>query len=197
MIDVASRAEALEWLAKWPVEDGNGDAVVELRPVYGLEDFEQGEGVEVHRQVDALARRKPDTLCTYLSFDGNCRQAFEFYARCLGGEIEMMMDHSEAPAEFAETWQDRIMHARLRVGALVLMGGDTPPGVYQGASGFTVQIGIPDFEQARAVFNELAEGGTITMPFEQTFWATGFGMLTDRFGIPWMVNCETDEGVAA
>jgi PhnB protein len=128
----------------------------------------------------------------YLNFDGDCRTAFEFYARCLGGTIEAMLTHRGSPME-AQTppeWLDKVMHARLIVDGTVLMGSDSPPEYFQRPQGFQVTINLDDPAKADRVFAALAEGGEVRMPIQETFWAKRFGMLTDRFGIPWMVNCQ-------
>jgi PhnB protein len=128
----------------------------------------------------------------YLNFNGHCEAAFKFYAQCLGGKIVMMLTHGEAPSaeHVPSTWHKKIMHARLTVGDRVLMGSDSPPEYFQETTGFYVQLGIDDPAEAERIFQALSENGTVTMPFEQTFWAYRFGMLVDQFGIPWMVNCE-------
>jgi PhnB protein len=128
----------------------------------------------------------------YLSFNGNCKEAFTFYEQLLGGKIVMMMSHKGSPME-AQTppeWLDKIMHARLIVGESALMASDAPPGHGGAAKGFSINIGVDDPSEAERIFHGLAEGGSVTMPIAETFWALRFGMLTDRFGIPWMVNCE-------
>ncbi|MEP6997652.1 MAG: VOC family protein [Betaproteobacteria bacterium] len=131
-------------------------------------------------------------LNPYLVFNGQCETAFKFYAECLGGKIEMMTPHRGTPVEqhVSAEWQDKILHARLKVGDDVLMGSDAPPGRYEAPKGFSVSIQIKDAADAERIFGALAEKGTVRMPLEKTFWATRFGMLVDRFGIPWMVNCE-------
>ena len=128
----------------------------------------------------------------YLTFDGRCEAAFRFYERCLGGKIVAMITHGETPAaeHTPPGWQDKIIHARLMVGDDVLMGSDAPPEHYEAAKGFSVTLGIDDPAEAERVFHALAEDGTVRMPIEETFWALRFGMLVDRFGIPWMINCE-------
>lgn len=120
------------------------------------------------------------------------RGAFRFYEQCLGGEIEAMHTHKETPAaeHVSEEWQDKIMHARLVVGDAVLMGSDAPPEYYEEAKGFSVSLQIDDPEEAERIFHALSENGTVQMPIQETFWAVQFGMVTDRFGTPWMVNCE-------
>ena len=131
-------------------------------------------------------------LNPYLTFNGQCEAAFKFYERCLGGKIEMMLTHGNSPMaeQVAPEWRNRIMHARLIVGDKVLMGSDAPPERYEGTKGFCVSLGIDKPAEAERIFNALAENGTVQMPLQQTFWAVRFGMLVDRFGIPWMVNCE-------
>jgi PhnB protein len=128
----------------------------------------------------------------YLTFNGNCAEAFTFYERLLGGRIVMMMTHAGSPAadHTPPEWQDKIIHARLLIGDQVLMGSDAPPQYRQAPQGFSVSLQIEDPDEGERIFNGLAEGGTVRMPFQQTFWAARFGMCVDRFGIPWMVNCE-------
>ena len=129
---------------------------------------------------------------TYLFFNGNCREAFETYARVLGGNIEAMMTHAGTPAEghTAPEWRDKIIHACMRVGDTLLMASDAPPGHQcDKPQGFSINIDVNDPNDAERVFHALADGGKICMPFGETFWAKRFGMLIDRFGVPWMVNC--------
>jgi PhnB protein len=130
-------------------------------------------------------------LNSYLMFNGRCEEAFKLYAECLGGKIEAMMTHAGTPAE-AHTppeWRDKIIHACLKVGDSILMGSDAPPDRYQAPKGTYTHIGLKDSQEAERIFNTLAEGGVIQMPIAKTFWATRFGMLVDKFGIQWMVNC--------
>lgn len=134
-------------------------------------------------------------LNPYLFFNGQCEAAFKFYEQCLGGKIVAMFSHAGTPAEeqVPANWRDKIMHARMLVGDEALMGSDAPPEHYEQTKGFSVSLSIDDPAQAEHVFNALAEKGTVKMPFQRTFWAVGFGMLVDRFGIPWMINCEKDK----
>ena len=128
----------------------------------------------------------------YLFFTGQCEEAFRFYEKLLGGKIEVMMAHEGTPAADAvpPEWLKKILHARLVVGDQVLMASDAPPGRQAKPQGFSVSLNLKDEVEAERIFKGLAEGATVTMSFQQTFWAKRFGMLTDRFGIPWMVNCE-------
>ena len=131
-------------------------------------------------------------LQAYLYFNGDCEQAFKFYERCLGGKIEAMLTHAGTPAEahVPPEWRNKILNARLVVDEAVLMGSDSPPGHYNKPQGFSVSIQIKDAAKAESVFNALAEGATVSMPFQETFWAARFRMLVDKFGTPWMVNCD-------
>lgn len=131
----------------------------------------------------------------YLTFDGQCGPAFQFYAKVLNGNLEALFTFAESPAEgdVPEDFRDKIMHARLAVGDQVLMGSDCPPQVpYRGISGVSISINVDRIAEAERVFNALADGGQVQMPLAQTFWAARFGLLVDRFGVSWMVNCEKD-----
>jgi PhnB protein len=132
-------------------------------------------------------------LSTYLTFNGQCEAAFKFYEKCLGGKIEMMMTHAQSPMadQVPANWRDKVMHVRMRVGGdKVLMGSDAPPEHYEKPQGFSVSFSVAKPEEAEHVFKALSEGGTVRMPLQQTFWAVRFGTLVDKFGVPWMVNCE-------
>lgn len=127
----------------------------------------------------------------YLLFNGNCEEAFKFYEKALGAKIGTMMTHKGTPAEAQSPpeWQHKILHATLTIGDQLLMASDAPPQHYEKPQGFSVCLDISDVAEAERVFNALAAGAVVKMPFAQTFWALRFGMLADRFGIPWMINC--------
>jgi PhnB protein len=131
-------------------------------------------------------------LNPYLIFNGNCEEALKFYADSLGGQIEGIMKFAGSPAEqhVPPEWSDKVLHARLVIDGKVIMASDGPGDKYEKPRGISVAIGIDDLQRAERIFNRLAENGTVQMPFQKTFWAKGFGSCTDRFGIPWMVNCE-------
>ena len=128
----------------------------------------------------------------YLSFRGDCEAAFALYERCLGGKIRSIFRYGGSPMsdEAPADWQDKVMHGSVTVGELVLMGGDVAPGRYEAPKGFSLSIATKSISAAERIFRELAEGDSVTLPLQQTFWATRFGMVVDRFGIPWMINCE-------
>ncbi|MGI8741202.1 MAG: VOC family protein [Bryobacteraceae bacterium] len=132
-------------------------------------------------------------ITTYLMFDGNCREAMTFYEKCLGAELQLM-PFSEAlgdlPAE-AKQAKDRIIHARLAKGTAVLMASDTMPGMsLQQGNNFSVSIGCESLPEIERLFAALGENGKVKMPLHDAFWGARFGMLTDQFGINWMLNCE-------
>jgi PhnB protein len=102
-----------------------------------------------------------------------------------------MMTYGEGPPDLAgPEWQDRILHATLKIGDEELLGSDAPPGRYQPPAGFDVTIALEELDEARRIFDALSEGGRVTMEMQATFWTRGFGMLVDRFGVRWMINCE-------
>ncbi len=132
-------------------------------------------------------------LNVYLTFAGNAQEAIEFYKEALGATIEFSQTFADSPVEVPENWQDKIMHATLKADGFVLMFSDTMPGM-EVTSGNQVNLNLnfSDVDSQTAVFNKLAEGGNITMPLEKQFWGARFGMLTDKFGVNWMSNCEMD-----
>lgn len=132
-------------------------------------------------------------IVPYLNFNGDCREAFTFYHEVLGGDIEAMIDHTQMPMEGAgPEWNDKILHARLVVGDQVLMGSDSPPDWYAPPQSMYVSLQVNSVPDAERIFASLADGGSIQMPLEEQPWAHRFGMLTDRFGIPWMVNYDKE-----
>jgi len=136
------------------------------------------------------------SLCPYLFFNGTCREALRFYGEVFGTTPEIM-DASGMPPEY-EVPEDRkgwVMHGHLAIGGGMLMASDNVTGTSPPMAGCAVQVNLPSAAEAKTVFDKLAEGGEITMPWTPTFWSAGFGTLTDRFGIPWMVG--TDEAAPA
>ena len=131
------------------------------------------------------------TLDSYLFFRGNCAEAMRFYERTLGGRMEAMLTYGDSPEpeQCAGADPRQIMHACLTLDGRKLMASDVPPG--QPAppmSGFALSLNFPSADEARRTFDALAEGGSVLMPMARTFWVESFGMLTDRFGTPWMVS---------
>ena len=129
-------------------------------------------------------------LQPYLYFNGDCREAFALYRQVLGGEIVTMMTYGEGPPGLAgPELQDRILHATLKVGDEELQGSDASPDGYRAPVGFEVAIALDDLDEAKRIFSALSDRGTVTMAMQETFWTKGFAMLTDRFGVRWMINC--------
>ncbi len=131
----------------------------------------------------------------YLFFGGRCEEALDFYKAALGAEVTLMMRFREAPdpappGMTPAGWEDKIMHAEFRVGATLVMASD---GCEQasGFAGFSLSLSVATEAAADIAFAALANGGKIGMPLGKTFWSPRFGMLTDRFGVNWMVNVTT------
>lgn len=127
----------------------------------------------------------------YLVFNGNCEEAFKFYARCLRAELPMLQRFGDTPGceGMPASQRDKIMHVRLQAGDQVLMASDNhPEHPYDGVKGCSIALSVDEPEEADRIFDELSDGGTVVMPMQETFWAKRFGMLTDRFGVPWMIN---------
>jgi PhnB protein len=135
-------------------------------------------------------------ITPYLFFAGDCEEAFAHYADVLGAEILAMMPHTGTPAEtdVPPDWRAKIIHACLRVGDQLLMASDAPPGRQSSMQGMSVSLHVDEVAEAERVFAALSEGGKVTMPLAETFWARRFGMFTDRYGTPWMINCSRDPG---
>jgi len=136
------------------------------------------------------------SLLPYIYFNGRCEEALTFYAQCLGegAAIEELHRFAGSPmaADAPEGWSEKVMHASLGAeGKPLLLASDGTPGRSgEPPRGFSLAFGARTVEQADRVFAALAEGGRIDMPIAQTFFAARFGMLTDRYGIAWMVNCD-------
>lgn len=131
-------------------------------------------------------------FATYIFFAGDAEEAFRFYHSVLGGEITAMAPHEGTPGEdhVPPEWKQKIMHACLEVDGNMLMASDAPPDRDDGQrGGFSVSIQLDDVAEGERIFTALSEGGTISMPYSETFWSKGFGMFKDRFGVNWMVNC--------
>jgi PhnB protein len=130
-------------------------------------------------------------LNPYLFFKGDCENAFKFYQKVLGGKITAMLPHAGTPAEehVPKEWRTKIIHACLEADGFTLMASDAPPSHQNDPKGFSVSINVEKPAEAERVFNALAEGGTVTAKLDETFFAQRFGMLVDRFGTPWMINC--------
>jgi PhnB protein len=125
-------------------------------------------------------------LYTQLNFGGNCAEAFRFYEEHLGGRITMMMAQNQAPGASAGA-SNAIIHARMDIGDTVLIGNDVPPSVYQKMRSVYLYLSVDSVAEAERVHDLLREGGEVFMPLAETFFATRFSMLRDRFGVSWSI----------
>ena len=133
-------------------------------------------------------------MTPYLSFNGDCEAAFKFYEESLGGQLGAIFHYGGSPLanSVPADWSDKVMHGSVTIGGQVLMGGDVADS-YEQPKGFSLSLQIRNTAEAERVFHELAAGGKVVMPLEKTFWAERFGMVVDRFGIPWLINCEESD----
>lgn len=132
----------------------------------------------------------PTTLHPYLGFPGTCAEAMRFYARTLGAELPALLTHADTPGgnTMGPEYANRVMHAHLVHKDFEFMAGDSPIGQDAAMHGFMLTLGYDSPDEAKRIFGLLAEGGQITMPPGETFWAQFFGMCVDRYGTPWGVN---------
>jgi PhnB protein len=131
-------------------------------------------------------------LNPHVSFGGQCQEAFQLYERCLGGKILTLLTYGDSPMaeQVPPEWRGKILHATLTLDdSIVLYGADVLPEQYQPPKGFHLTVGIQDPGEAERIFQALSENGTVQMPLQKTFWAALFGVLVDRFGVSWEINC--------
>jgi PhnB protein len=140
------------------------------------------------------------TLQPYLFFGGRCEEAIAFYQAAIGARQEFLMRYEESPEPMppgmlAPGFEQKVMHASIRIGEQVVMASD---GCHPGAQfqGFSLALTLPTPDAARLAFDALAAGGAVTMPLAPTFWSPMYGMLTDRFGVCWMVMAEMQQAAA-
>ena len=136
----------------------------------------------------------------YLNFNGQCEAAFKLYEQCLGGQLGPIFRYAgtsladQVPAD----WQDKVMHGSITIGEQVLLGADVAPERYEEPKGFSLSLQMTSTTEADRIFHMLVKDGTVVMPLEKTFWAARFGVLVDRFGIRWLINCDgSDQSVDA
>lgn len=134
----------------------------------------------------------------YIAFEGDCEEAFDFYKGAMNAEVQGMMRYRDSPMA-GQGNDDKIMHAVLKIGDTIIMAADSMSDEHPMTVGnnISLAVGVDTPEDADAMFAKMSEGGTVTMPIQETFWATRFGMLTDKFGINWMFNCEKPHGETA
>jgi PhnB protein len=130
---------------------------------------------------------------SYLNFGGRCEEALAFYKKHLGAEVTMMMRMKEVPDPTMKAppgMEEKIMHSAFKIGETTLMASDGMSPEKAEFKGVTLSISVKDDAEAQRVFAAMSEGGSVQMPLTKTFWSSSFGMLQDKFGVPWMVNVE-------
>lgn len=135
-------------------------------------------------------------LQPYLFFMGNCEEALGFYKSVLGGEIVEIMRMKDVPAgaggpPVTPETENQVMHATFKAGSVSFMASDASPGKQYGEGPISLALGLDDAAEGQRIFDALAQGGTVELLFADMFWGAKFGMLTDRFGIDWMINCRS------
>jgi PhnB protein len=134
-------------------------------------------------------------MTAYLRFKGNCEAAFKFYEQNLGAQPGAIFRYAGSPmaGQVPPDWSDKVMHGSLTIGGQAIMAADVAPEQYEEPKGFSLSLQMKSVQDAERIFRELATEGRVVMPLEKTFWADRFGMVVDRFGIPWLINCEGAE----
>jgi uncharacterized glyoxalase superfamily protein PhnB len=185
---------AVEWVRKCPnpmLEESD----IDIRPLYEIEDFVDADptGAEMEHEkklVERLAMQS-SALQPYLFFGGRCEEALSFYEQAIGAVILMKMRFNESPdavpaGMLQAGFETKIMHASLKVGKMTVMASDGCDDKSR-FDGFRLALSVPNEDTADAAFNALADGGKIDMPLMKTFWSPRYGMVTDKFGVAWMV----------
>jgi PhnB protein len=131
-------------------------------------------------------------ISVQLSFNGKCADAFADSARIFNGTVVFQMKYRESPmaAEVPPDWQDKVYHATLSVAGITLLGGDQLAGVDLTPGGFGLVVSPDSAEDADRIFDALSQEGLVKMPLQETFWAAAFGVVVDRYGVEWSINCE-------
>ncbi len=197
--EVASMEEAVEWVKRCP-NPMKEESDIEIRPFYEMEDFAESdpEGrVAVHEDgLRTAAMLQDSKLVPYLFFAGRCEEALEFYKLALGATVTMLMRFNESPEAIPDGvlqagFEKKVMHATLQIGKLTIMCSD---GCDDKASfeGFRLALTLPSVDGCTRVFDALADGGNVQMQLTQTFWSPLYGLVTDKFGVGWMLMVAGD-----
>jgi PhnB protein len=136
----------------------------------------------------------------YLNFNGQCEAAFKFYGQCLGGQVGAIFRYAGTSLshQVPTDWQDKVMHGSVTIGEQVLLGADVAPDRYEEPKGVSLSLQMTSTTEAERIFHMLGKDGSVVIPLEKTFWAARFGVLVDRFGIRWLINCDgSDQPVDA
>lgn len=192
--EVASIEEAVEWVKRCPNPMAE-ESDIDIRPIFGIEDFAQidTEG-SVRAQEEGLMRTmalQSANVQPYLFFSGRCEEALAFYEQALAAKVIMKMRFNESPdampaGRLQKGFETKIMHASFSVGQMTIMASDGCDDKTK-FEGFRLALSVPDEATADVAFQALADGGTVDMPLMKTFWSPRYGMVTDKFGVGWMV----------
>ncbi len=199
--EVRSMEEAIDWVKRCP-NPMNEESDIEIRPVFAIEDFANTDpDGEIAKQEDVLRENlamQESTVQPYLFFSGRCEEAMAFYEQSVGAKVVMKMRFSESPDPVPEGmlqagFENKIMHASLIIGKMTLMASDGCDDKSR-FDGFRLARSVPTESAADLAFNALAEGGKVDMPLMKTFWSPRYGMVTDKFGVGWMVMVPGEVG---
>ncbi len=192
--EVASMEEAVEWVKRCPkpmLEDSD----IDIRPVFGMDDFAENDPQgTIRAQEESLQHTmalQEASVQPYLFFGGRCEEALTFYEQSLGATVVMKMRFDESPDAVPEGmlqagFENKIMHSTFIVGKMMIMASDGCDDKSKFA-GFRLALSVPTEDAADSVFNALADGGKVDMPLTKTFWSPRYGMVTDKFGVGWMI----------
>ncbi len=199
--EVATMQEAIDWVKRCPnpmLEDSD----IDIRPVFDIEDFAPSDpDGEVRSKEEFMTRMvslQAASIQPYLFFSGRCEEALAFYEKALGATVVMKMRFSESPdtvpaGMLQAGFEDKIMHATLTIGKMNIMASDGCDDKSK-FDGFRLALSVPTETVADFAFNALAEGGKVDMPLTKTFWSPRYGMVTDKFGVGWMVMVPGEAG---
>lgn len=197
--EVASMQEAVDWVKRCP-NPMPDDSDIDIRPVYEMEDFAQLDPQGTHRAQEEnlthVMTLQQASVQPYLFFSGRCEEALAFYEQAIGATVVMKMRFSESPDAVPDGmlqagFEQKIMHSSFTVGKMTIMASDGCDDKSK-FEGFRLALSVSTAETADAVFNALASGGKVDMPLMKTFWSPRYGMVTDKFGIGWMVMVPGD-----
>lgn len=192
--EVASMQEATDWVKRCPnpmLEDSD----IDIRPVFGMEDFADSDPTgALSRQEEQLGKfiaLQDATIAPYLFYGGRCEEALAFYEQAVGATVSMKMRFDESPDAVPDGmlqagFESKIMHAAFSIGKMNLMASDGCDDT-SNFGGFRLALTVSSREACETAFNALAHDGKIDMPLMTTFWSPLYGMLTDKFGVGWMV----------
>jgi PhnB protein len=130
------------------------------------------------------------SLSFHIAFNGQCEEAFSFYAAHLGGTIGTLLTYKDSPlaASVPADWQHKILHANISISGVELAGGDVVPEQYQKPVGFCLLLGVNSADEVNLIFSKLADGGDVILPPQKTFWSSCYAIVMDRFGVGWKIN---------